>query len=207
MRPSIRLVAFAAVSALLAPAAARAGEQVPDPRNSTFYSVVIGRPPAGATSPGGPLEAVNYPVVLKDVNNAPLVGQAVVLHFPASIRLYATQVPGTTVDCAARTLTRVTDATGLASFGPRFGGFDNANLILVWRGSTEQLGTIKARSFDIDGLEGGTGVADFALFSHNYLAAPSAIETDFNQDGTTFIHDFALFAEQYLNAGQGAYCP
>ena len=82
--PSLRL---AAIAALFLPAVAFA--KVPDPRFSSTDPIVYGDTEGTRT----------YQVHLRDVSNAPLSGEEVVLDFSATnIHLDAVQEPGTTVD-------------------------------------------------------------------------------------------------------------
>ncbi len=186
---------------LAAPPALAQG--VPDPRFTTIDPVVAGNTSGGAiggTSPG-------FDVVMKDVNNAPLAGIVVTLDFSAaSIRLCAVQNPGTTLDCAARTVSRVTNASGAVKFAVRLGGYDNANSVVV-RGNGDQFGPVPVRSTDLDGIDGTTGLGDLALFTANFLTNQTARESDFDGSGTTNLPDLVIFAAEFLDAATSPYCP
>ena len=185
---------------LLSSSATVAHAAVPWPPNCTLDRVVVGN------SSGTPMGAnpVGFDVVVRDINNVPVTPARVVLDFSAaSIRLYAAQNAGTVLDCAARTLTRVTNAAGAVNFAARIGRHDNTSSIQV-RADNVVLGSVRGRSTDIDGLGGQASLADFVLFSANYNTP--AQETDFDESGTTGLGDFLLFASEYNDPAQ-AYCP
>ena len=194
--PILSLLALA-VAGSVAPA----GATTPDPRNSSTDIAVIGNSsgtPMGTTPPG-------FDVRLRDAHNAPLVGTAVTLDFSATgMRLYAAQNSGTTLDCAARTLTRVTDATGGVNFAARIAGFDNTNAIEVSHQGVV-IAIVPARSTDLDGADGQTSLGDFVLFATNFNTP--ARETDYDLNGSTGLGDFVLFVSEYGRVPAEAYCP
>jgi hypothetical protein len=179
------------------------GQGLPDPRYTTIDAVVVANTsgtPIGSIPPG-------FDVTMKDLNNAPLAGIVVTLDFSASsIRLFAIQNAGTILDCAARTVSRVTNSSGAVNFAVRLGGYDNTSVVFV-RGNGEQFGPVPVRSTDLDGLDGMTGLGDFALFADNFLTATAAKETDFDLGGTTGLGDFVIFAAEFLGGAAHSYCP
>src|SRR5689334_3757161 len=70
--------------------------------------------------------AGNFAVIVRQPTGAPAPGVLVELDYsptPAS-RVIDTQNPGTTVICPLRTISKITDAAGVAAFNPRISGFD-----------------------------------------------------------------------------------
>jgi hypothetical protein len=124
MNAALRITATS-LALLLPVAAASEPVGVPDPRFSSFEAVVIGCP-SGTAIPGcsdAPLPAPGHQVVVRDINNSTLVGVSVTLNFSATtMRLFTDTRPGTTFNCIARTITRVTDGSGTVTFSPRLGG-------------------------------------------------------------------------------------
>jgi hypothetical protein len=191
------------IAAGLAVVASVASAGVPDPRFSTVDPVVVGNASGNAigAAPAG------LDVVVRDVNNAPLSGRTVTVDFSATpMKVFTVQNAGTTVNCAAKTISRVTNASGAVNFAARIAKFDNTNGVEVSADGVV-LATIKGRSTDIDGTDGTTGLGDFAIFGNNFGNNPSAQETDFDQDGTTALGDFAIFGAEFGNGATGTYCP
>lgn len=208
-RPTLAaLGVFVLLGVAMSPAPCRA--DVPNPPFSTFDPVLVGTASgtavlrSGATIPG-------FRVVVRDMFNMPIAGATVDLEFQdaPTVRGQGTQNPGTTVNCALRTMRKVTDASGTAIFAARFGGFDNANHVLVMADGVV-LGSVRARSTDMAGDDGATGLADLALFSRAYVPTPCAScpEADFDASGGPVgLNDFAILAREFLlNAPAGTYC-
>jgi hypothetical protein len=142
---------------------------VPDPRFSTLDAVVVGDVSGNAIggSPAG------FDVTVRDVNNAPLSGRTVTLNFAASgMKVISTQNAGTTVNCAAKSISRVTNGSGAVNFAARVAKFNNSNTVEVSADGVV-LGNVKGRSTDIDGIDAKTGLGDLALLSGNLLTNPS----------------------------------
>ena len=191
------------VLALVAAPATADAQGLPDPRFSTTDAVVVGNATGHAIG-GAP---AGFDVVVRDVNNAPIPGRVVSLDFSATaMRLLSVQNPGTTLDCAGRRISRVTNAQGAVNFAARLAGWDNTNAIPVFSGS-EELTRVRGRSTDLDGADGTTGLGDFAVFGANFLTNPPAAETDFDLNGTTGLGDFAIFAAEFLATQAASYCP
>ena len=123
---------------------------VPSPQNSTTDRVVVGN--ASGTPMGG--SPAGYDVIVRDINNAPVPGAIVTLDFSATgIRLYRTQSAGTTINCLARTISRVSNGVGAVNFAARIGRFDNTNSVEVSANGVT-LAFVPGRSTDIDGAGG-----------------------------------------------------
>lgn len=191
------------IAAGLAVVASVASAGVPDNRFSTSDAVVVGN--VSGTAIGG--SPAGFDVTVKDVNNAPLPGRTVTLDFSATpMKVFNAQNAGTTVSCAAKTISRVTNASGAVNFAARVAKFDNANNVDVIADGVP-LFVVKGRSTDIDGTDGTTGLGDFAIFGNNFLNNALAQETDFDLDGGTALGDFAVFGAQFLGGVVGTYCP
>ena len=175
----------------------------PDPRFSTCDLILVGNvsgTPLGSAPAG-------FDVVVRDVNNAPLPGRVVTIDFGSSaMKVFAVQNAGITLDCAARTISRVTNAQGAVNIGARVAGYDNTNAVLVLENGN-LLAKVKGRSTDIDGADGTTGLGDFAIFGDNFLNHSEAQETDFDLDGRTGLGDYAVFGAEFLRGAVHPYCP
>ncbi|MGH7725440.1 MAG: hypothetical protein ACREOU_08425 [Candidatus Eiseniibacteriota bacterium] len=207
--PVAALAAFSASASLLSPTTVQS--KVPDPRNSTVEPVLVGNPGGHAmTSVGDPGTngAPGFLVVLRDINNGNLMNEVIELDFSAAnVRLGTTQSPGTTVDCTRRVLSKWTDLQGRAVFTPCFGGATEGPAVLV-TGDGVWLAHVPARSTDLDGLDGVTGLSDLGRFSTAFLTEPhSHPEADFDASGSIGLTDFALFAGEFLSAASATYCP
>jgi hypothetical protein len=199
------------IAAGLAVVATVASAGVPDPRNSTTESVIVGNAtgnPLGAPGGMGTAAVGGFEVIVRDINNTALIGRPVVLDFAsaASVRLFNAIGGGITINCAAKTLTKPTDGTGLALFAAKIGGFANTDVVEVSADGVA-LANVKARSTDIDALGGSTGLGDLGIFANNFLNNPSAQETDFDVSGATGLADLGIFATEFLSAVTEAYCP
>lgn len=187
------------------------GVGIPSPSNCTVEFPMVGNHTATPMAGIGNPAVLGYLVVVRDITNAPLAGSTVTLDFSSapSIRLYSTQGAGTTVDCMARTLSRVTNGLGQAIFAPRFGGFVNANAVEV-SADAVFLAAVAARSTDINGAGGTTNVADLNLLAIELYKTPPQVQgpqTDFNNDGMTDVADVLLFRTELFNPIVGTYCP
>jgi len=191
------------IAAGFAVVASVASAGVPDPRFSTIDPVAVGTNSGTATAqvPGTP----GFDVVVRDVSNAPLAGVTVTLNYSTSgMKVYTTQNAGTTVNCPAKSISRVTNGAGAVNFAPRTGKFNNSNTVEVSANGVV-LGNVKGRSTDIDGAAGQTAIGDFSIFALAYGTVNQ--ETDFDvSGGVTGVGDFSIFASEYAGAIL-TYCP
>jgi hypothetical protein len=191
------------IAAGFAVVASVASAGVPDPRFSTIDNVVVGN--ASGTAMGG--APAGFDVTVRDVSNAPLAGVTVSLAFStAGMKVFSTQNAGTTVNCPAKSISRVTNGAGQVNFAARVAKFNNANTVEVSANGVV-LGNVRGRSTDIDGTDGRTGLGDFSLFSANLLTNPGAQETDYDLNGSTGLNDLALFSGELLTGPTLTYCP
>jgi hypothetical protein len=209
-RPLPVLFGLTLVSAFAS--AARA--DVPAPPMSVLDNVIVGNmtgDPIQSTNGCGPRQP-GYNVIVRNVNNIPVPNSLVRLDFRnvPSIRLGAAQNQGTTVNCAFRSIDKITDGNGAVRFFPRFAGFSNTPSVEVSADGVI-LGSVRARSTDIDGLGGTVGLSDLAIFSANFAAQAPTPETNFDDctSGTigTSLPDLVIFAAQFQQSFVGPYCP
>ena len=191
------------IAAGFAVVASVASAGVPDPRFSTIDPAAVGTnsgtaTPQASATPG-------FDVIVRDVSNAPLAGVTVTLNYAVSgMKVYQTQNAGTTVNCPAKSISRVTNGAGQVTFGPRTGKFNNANTVEVSANGVV-LGNVKGRSTDIDGIGGQTALGDFALFSSAFGTVNQ--ETDFDvSGGVTGLGDFGIFSTEFSGVIL-TYCP
>lgn len=188
-----------AVLALLLLWSANAAADVPQPTQSHADSVLVGN------SSGNDMGNA-YHVIVRNVGHLPIPNLPVAVRFVGSVsRPVVQQEPGTTVDCTALTMTRITGPDGSVTFHARVAGFDNGYAVQV-RANGVLLTSILVRSTDLDG-NGATDLQDLNAFRERYLFNPSAPETDFNRDGTTNIRDFVLLRDEYVRNVKGTVCP
>ncbi len=165
----------------LAPAAAHAG--VPSPGNSSIPARII-------VCPQGDIASV---VTVRDFANNVVPGSQVVFDFgpcPAAAFCPSDPNQGYTLDLATRTVRKLTDAQGRASFGLRMGGSCNAvtiyadgiNLGSAPLLSPDQNGDLIVNNTDFTIINGKIG-------SNDYTA-------DFDGSGTVTIADMS-FAQQH----------
>ncbi|MGH7725438.1 MAG: hypothetical protein ACREOU_08415 [Candidatus Eiseniibacteriota bacterium] len=209
MSRSLRGPFTAALALILVPAfVSSASAALLDPSCSTAGPVIVGNASGKSYASVGALSSVpGYAVVLGGPGCLPLAGQAVELDFSkAYVRLFASQKPGTTVDCARQVLIKVTDESGVALFSPSFGGWVNEPSVQVTVDGVV-LATVSARSTDMD-ADGTTGLTDLVRFSRLFLAESTYPDIDFNASGGKVdLADFAIFASEFLDGTSGAYCP
>jgi hypothetical protein len=187
---------------VLIPGAASAGVQF-----STMDQVLVG------STLGIAINQVNsnepgFDVTRRDQVNAPVPGVNVTLHFAGTnLALYSSQNPGTTVDCAARTISRVTDAQGHVKFAAQFGRWNDANVVEV-ESEGESFGFVKARSPDYDG-DGRVGLPDLGEFTSDFFTNTAAPRSDFDLSGATALGDLSIFSVHYLGQPAAAkpLCP
>ena len=187
-------VSLAVLVATLLPAVTFA--KVPDPRFSIADPIVFGDTQGTRT----------YRVELRDVSNAPLSGEEVVLDFSATnVHLDPVQEAGTTVDCAARTLSRLSSNAGVAEFHPRFGGGCTGADVLV---SAEGmwLRHVPSRSADLDGLDACTGMNDLSIFAEVYEQDAPGMDLD-GSGGRIGLGDFSILTGAFVSGIKGSYCP
>jgi len=191
------------IAAGFAVVASVASAGVPDPRFSTVDPVAVGTNSGTATAQAA--ATPGFDVIVRDVSNAPLAGVTVTLNYAVSgMKVYQTQNAGTTVNCPAKSISRVTNGAGQVTFGPRTGKFNNANTVEVSANGVV-LGNVKGRSTDIDGIGGQTALGDFALFSSAFGTVNPQTDYDVS-GGVTGLGDFGIFSTEFSGVIL-TYCP
>lgn len=171
---------------------------VPDPTKSRGDSILVGN------SSGRDMGNA-FHVTVRDVSNNPLPGKFVFFHFVGTARPCVQQEQGSTVDCGALTLTRISDGVGEVVFHARIAGFDDGNVAEV-RMSGVLLKRIPVRSTDLDG-DGTTDLRDLNLFRQRFLFDHGAPETDFDLNGITNGFDLDRMREEIVFPTHGTVCP
>ncbi len=206
-----RRLAFAWVSAALLLGSSRpSAASLPDPRFSEVEPLLVGCP-SGHAVPGcdRPMGSVaGFQVLVRSVNNSPLQGRTVTLDFSAtSMRLFGDTRSGTTVNCAAATISRLTDQAGEVTFEPRVGG-STAGAKIVVDANGVILAEVSGRSTDFDG-DGRTDLFDAGLLAANLLGGSLDTRTDLDGcsvGGPTSLRDFAIFAAEFLRVNPDLPC-
>jgi len=193
------------IAAGFAVVASVASAGIPDASTSTVDAggAAVGTNSGALTAQSG--GSPGFDVTVRDITNAPLAGVTVTLNYTASgMKVYTTQNAGTTVNCPAKAISRVTNGAGAVVFGPRTGLYNNANTVEVSANGVV-LGNVKGRSTDIDGQLGQTALGDLSLFAAAYNTPNQ--QTDFDvSGGNTGLGDLSIFAAEYGGV-TGSYCP
>jgi hypothetical protein len=196
-RPFASLLALALASCL---GASVADAKIACPQLCSLPTRVVGSASGGV----GEVRAT-----LHDVADVPLPYQPFTLDFSqTSFRLFATQDPGVTVDCAERTITGMTNGYGEVVFHARFAGSDPSPALLLSSDGVN-LGRVVGRSTDLDGQGGGTGLPDFAAFAAGFASTVPNVSLNFDGSASDVpdLVDFALFARELAAAARVPYCP
>ena len=209
MRRVARLALFLALLALPA-RSAFAGP--PSPGNSTipYHVLLVGLGPAGPDSAIGQA-AVAY----RDLANHPIPGAVVTLDFSAcnDLVLASDQLdPRLFTNCAANTVSAVTDANGVARFtimGSGIAAPAHLPQALHVYANGEWLGGVAVGVLERDGSAGLT-LADLAYWAADYFGgAPERADLD-GLSGVD-LNDLSIWAHAYFSGSNaytaGPYCP
>jgi hypothetical protein len=199
-----RALALCFVASITLGAVPLAHADSPSPITSWVEAVIIGSVGGDPAS-----DLFEYRTRMLDLNHNPQVGQLVWLDFSGTpIQVFSVQNSGTTLNCDARQLSKLTDAQGYANFAPRFGGSIHAHAVQVFHEGV-LLALVPARSVDIDALDGRVGLHDFALFSAAFASVSPHPEANFDlsHNDVPDLADFQIFAQHFAKTAQGTYCP
>ena len=200
------------IAAGLAVVASVASAGVPSPQQSIVEPVVVGDASGNAYGAPGSIgtQAVpGFEVTVRDVNLTPLANKNVVVDFSATtMKLHSTQNAGTTVNCAAKTISKLTNGSGVAVFSARVGGFTNTNNVEVSADGVV-LALVKARSTDNDNAGATTSLTDYAACVAALAAVVPAQQFNFNLSVSEVpdLGDYAIVVTELATAATGAYCP
>lgn len=208
----VRKASLLVVLGLLVTAAV-AGAGIPDPAQSivpTFIDLVGCK--AGVADPYGA-----FAVTVNDAAGNPVQGCEVDVVFASDLKVY-NAMTGLTVDCGARSVTAVSDATGIASFTIT-GATINTNGVVAGSGLNGAtiyaceiaLGQATVCVFDQSGAVSGLGVSaidlsgwvgDFAkLGTQGYKG-----RSDYDHNGTISAIDLAFWVKVFALGNSAAGC-
>jgi hypothetical protein len=210
MRPIKSFTLFLALAALQAQTAF-AGP--PSPGNSTIPSrvLIVGLGSAGPDSALG-----QATVAYRDLANAPIPGAVVTLDFSAcnDLVIASDQLdPRLSTNCAAKTVSGVTDVNGVARFtimGSGTAAPAHPPLALHIFANEDFLGGVAVGVLDRDGSAGLT-LADLAYWASDYFGSTNPERA--NMDGLSGVdlNDLSFWGRAYFNGHNtlpaGPYCP
>jgi hypothetical protein len=218
MGRSAGLLALVAFACGLTSTAARAQIIDPGPLNWDVPSLipVVGHDANGVPDPRGEIR-----IVVRDFANLPVGGVVVVLDFSncAELSLCADpHDPDATVNCAARTVTKVSAANGEVRFrvvgcstaAPGGPGSGNNCARIYGDGVLAAFPTVAI--YDLTGCD-GLAPADLAAWLTDFLAGPGNLgRDDYDGSGSTGPADLSPWLEAFFDAqsvenDSGATCP
>jgi len=160
----------------------------------------------------------SFTVIVRDIANNPVVGANVVIDLSGAldIVLCADQLdPGLVVNCAAKTVSHPTDATGSVTFTLLGGsnGAGHASTLLQGgkifaNGTLLQSPTVPA--YDLDG-HGGVGANDLSAWLGDFGSGQPYGRSDYDCTGTIGANDLSqwlrAFGSGEMGSSCGASCP
>jgi hypothetical protein len=173
------------------------------------------------TSGGIPARGAGaFEVIVRDLANNPIVGAQVVIDLSdcPELHLCADQGdPDAIVNCAAKTVRKLTDATGTVGFtllGGSNGAGDAGELLHAGKIYEDGflIGSPTVSAFDLDGA-GGVGINDLSAWLTDFgtAGAPAFGRSDYDCSGTVSINDFSLLLTALGSGAQlescAATCP
>jgi hypothetical protein len=205
MRPHHLASLLSTLLAMMLAARANATVGVPSPQNCSVSQVLVGTwdfTPAstGPTQCSPPVPG--FEVVVRDLNNSPLVGVTVELDMVgAGLRLYQTQPFGTVINCSQQQISRITDAFGRTVFVVRAGGVNLGASVRVLANGIF-LAQVPMLSPDYN-ADGAVGLSDFGRFASGYLGIAPHPESEFDNCPGQDLPEYSFFSAEYLaNLGQ-----
>lgn len=186
-----RTCAAALLLAALIGAPALAGPG-PSPGNHTVPCAIWVTAAPAATA------AHEFEVVIRSLAGDPLPGVTVTIDFSmcgAAVRIAQSQLPGTAVDCAIRTVSRTTDTQGRVLFRVIGGSSPGAapqtgNCAWIYADGV-LIATAQVAVYDLDGVSGLTA-ADLSRWLEDFFACPlpptycARSDYDFAEGGCNF---------------------
>lgn len=170
---------------------------IPSPANSSVPTLIrlVG---ANGTTPDA--ASGQFTVVMRDLANNRMPGFPVVLDLsacPDLILCSAQMDPSTVVDCAARTVSKITDASGGVTF-TLLGHSTGAGHTLSLAGSAKLfgnrvlMGSPSVATFDLDGT-GGVGAGDLSAWLGDFGSGTAWQRSDFDGDGQITANDLSAW--------------
>ncbi len=210
MRRSLALVALLSIALFCVPAALARPADLPEPGNATIPThVLLVGCSGGVADPAGEFTVVN-----RDLANNPIPNSNITCDFSGcfDLRIAAVQpFPGLRVDCATRTVSALTDATGTARFrivggannpgGAPGAGF-NAMRVCV---DGILFAYVNAAAVDQNSFN-GVDANDLAAFVTDVLNGLAVGRSDYDGSGAVGPNDLAVWIKFFMGAGsvQGA---
>jgi hypothetical protein len=210
----VRLItSFTLLLALAALQAQTALAGPPSPGNSTIPSrvLIVGLGPAGPDSAMGQATCT-----YRDLANHPIPGAVVTLDFSAcnDLVLASDQLdPRLLTNCAANTVSAVTDANGNARFtimGSGTAAPAHPPRVLAVYADADFLGYMAVALLERDGSAGLT-LADLSFWAADFFTGDFIERSDLDGSGYVSISDLSIWAAAYFNGHNvsptGPYCP
>ncbi len=140
-----------------------------------------------------------FTVVVRNWYNDPVPNSLVVLDFSTAleVRLASSSlVAGTTVNCSHRTVRRVTDSQGIATFTILGAGLGPSTFPSVPTASVSAdgvaFGTVRVSVLDLDGAN-GVGANDLAIWLDDFGAANPSLRGDHDGSGDLGANDLSIW--------------
>ena len=202
---------LAAVGLLLVLSARHCDAHIPSHANSTVprHITLVGSRSAM------PDAASAFTIVVRDLANNILQGVVVVVDFSGctDLAMCSDQLdPVATVNCAAKTTSKISDATGSVTFTilGSSNGSGNATTLLNGVkifGNSVLFGWPTASALDLDGAH-GVGINDLSVWLSDYGAPgnPSFGRSDYDGDGAIDINDLSVWLTAYGAGGSVTGC-
>jgi len=213
MTSLIRRATLLTAVGLLAASAAMAG--VPSTGTSTQPLGISLVAHTGGIADGVAIGGSTY--TIRDAASNPVANSVVVMNFSTctDVRLCSiTQPAGLFVNCAAKTVSAVTDASGVVTFRVVGGGLTSGVAIIAPCVSVTAdgvaLNTIRSSTCDMNG-SGGVTSADITLAKNDNNTNPARTRSDFNKSGSVTSADITLLKNVDNGTGSDSscdtYCP
>jgi hypothetical protein len=155
----------------------------------------------------------DFQVVLRDLANNPVPNAAITIDLSGcrDLHLCADQLdPAATVDCAHKTVTKRTDASGTVHFTILGGSNGAGNAVTLLNGGKIFgdglfLGSPTVSAFDLDGSN-GVAVNDLSVWLSDFGSFVNRGRSDFDCTGAIGINDFSLLLAAYGSGTQITSC-
>ena len=204
------LLVVSCLAALTWSFAASASAGLPNPANSTIPACI---PVMGHNAAGVPDPLSQVEVIYRDLANNPIAGAMIVFDFSActELRLCASDHdPGIFVDCPTRTVRRLTDANGRATFRvmgwsvatPGTPGYPNNSSKIYADGVL--LGSPGVEIYDLD--RNGLGAADLADWLTDFFSGNNPARGDYDCSLSLGASDLGTWLKAYFANGSTANC-
>jgi hypothetical protein len=208
---------LAACGVLFGAAAAFAG--VPSPANSTIPARINLVGVNASALPDSVPQFAKVSVTVRDLANNPIANSSVVLDFngdASDVRFGDTQpYLGVTANCGTRTVSKLTDATGVASFvvvggGKAIVGAPHAPLAGKIYADGVLLGSLAVGIYDQDGVS-GVAIPDLSRWAADFFGGTSPERSDFDNVSGVQVPDLSVWASTFFagqsTASAATYCP